>query len=46
MHEAAVNDKMVQIWISKTTGVQPITTPACNLIGFHKLNGVGLSQHF
>lgn len=46
MCEAAVKDKMVQIWISETTGVQPITTPACNLIGFHKLNRVGLSQRF
>lgn len=46
MLEAAVKDKMVQIWISETTGVQPIITPACNLIGFHKLNRVGLSEHF
>lgn len=43
MREAAVKDKMVQIWISETTGVQPITTLACNLSGFHKLNRVGLS---
>lgn len=41
-----MKDKMVQIWISKRTGVQPITTLTCNLIGFHKLNRVGLSQHF
>lgn len=46
MLEAGVKDKMVQIWISETTGVQPIITPACNLIGFHKLNRVGLSEHF
>lgn len=44
--EAAVKDKMVQIWISETIGVQPIPTPACNVIEFHKLNRVGLSQYF
>lgn len=46
MREAAVKDRMVQIWISEATGVQPITTPACNLLGFHKLNRVGFKQHF
>lgn len=35
--------KTFQVWINKRTGVQLITTLACSLIGFHKLNRVGLS---
>lgn len=38
-----MKDKTFQVWINKRTGVQLITTLACSLIGFHKLNRVGLS---